>query len=168
MFVSFAEQIREESDELCKNLKEDFVNPEILFDQNYLHDFEQRDREQFEFLCWSYGLKDPSHDDFKEFIEVPSIKELEYARNEYMILYISTYKSTYQRDSNSDKRITFLKFCISKDIFFTEAIFRDYLSWSEENYIDSGLSRWKKMEEYYLNNMVYYKGFDTNTSKIEA
>jgi hypothetical protein len=161
LVVSLADKIREESQDLCRNLKEDFIIPKKMdFDFPKEDEDEQREREHFEFLCWSYGLKEPSYDDFKAFIEQSHIEALNYSRSEYMIHYISNYKAKYQRDSISNKRITFLKFCVSKDIFFTETFFRDYLFWSDENCKDTTLSRWQKMQKYYLTMIVYYNCFD--------
>jgi hypothetical protein len=154
MIVSYANEIREESEKLRKALKSqnaptiEDANVEELVVKEVFED-EQKEKDHFEFLCWTYEMKHTCYEDFKAFIEMEDIKRLKYSMSEYMILYISTYKARFQKDDISNKRITFLKFCISKDVFFTETLFKEYLKWDEEN-STSSLSRWEKMRVFYM------------------
>jgi hypothetical protein len=92
-----------------------------------------------------YYNVEASHNDFMEFMNNRRIVTLDYTPIEYMVLYASKQKS---RDDVANKRVTFLRFCVTNDIVFNEDIFMGYLEWSQDNCVDGKLNRWEKMERW--------------------
>jgi hypothetical protein len=139
--MSIFDIIRSEASEFFKNLKDDFVRPEILLQ---LPQDDIGDVELFEKIMSYYNVE-ASYDDFAEFIGNSRVADLEYNPVEYMVLFASKQKG---RDDVSNKRVTFLRFCVTNNIAFSEDLFMDYLGWSEDNCVDGELNRWQKMERW--------------------
>lgn len=139
--MSIFEIIRNEAVDFLRNLKEDFIRPEILLQlpQDGIYN-----RDLFEKIMSYYNVK-TSHNDFINFMNKRRVTVLEYEPIEYMILFASKQKT---RDSISNKRVTFLRFCVTNNIAFNEDLFVGYLHWSEDNCVDGELNRWQKMERW--------------------
>lgn len=139
--MSLFEIIRTEATEFFKNLKDDFVRPEMLL--QIPHDGIY-DVNLFKKIMYYYNVE-ASHKDFIDFMKNRRIVALDYTPVEYMVLYASKQKN---KDDLANKRITFLRFCVTNELIFTEDLFIDYLEWSEDNCVDGKLNRWEKMGKW--------------------
>lgn len=139
--MSIFEIIRNEAADFLRNLKDDFVRPEILLQ---LPQGDIGDVDLFQKIMSYYNVE-ASYDDFTEFIGDRRIAALEYDPVEYMVLFASKQKS---RDDVANKRVTFLRFCVTNNIAFNEDLFVGYLHWTEDNCVDGKLNRWQKMERW--------------------
>jgi hypothetical protein len=139
--MSIFEIIRNEAAEFFRNLKDDFIRPEILLQ---LPQGDIGDVDLFQKIMNYYNVE-ASYDDFTEFIGDRRVAALDYDPVEYMVLFASKKKS---RDDVANKRVTFLRFCVTNNIGFNEDLFMNYLEWAEDNCVDCELNRWQKMERW--------------------